>query len=145
MGTDMVELTLRLDKSGRVSLSRQHGGEGLDEFLAYFGEHTSKMSHSLSEDLSDAICSAVLSNGADRAIADSLGWKDGVLVSVGDVQLSCTFKLQKSDSLVLAVVEEVCCVIAASKDAWGSTVTFSSQELFGDDTPFYDDNQANWD
>ena len=122
MGTDMVELSLRLDKSGRVSLSRRHGGEGLDEPLAYLGEHTSKMGPSLSEDLGDVICSAILSNGADRVIADSLGWKDGVLASVEDVQLTCTVRLQMSDSLVVAVVEEVCREIVASEDAWGNTV-----------------------
>ena len=134
MGTDMVELTLRLDKSGRVSLSRRHGGEGLDELLAYFDEHISKLSPSLSEDLSGSICSAVLSNGADSVIADSLGWEDGVLVSVEDIRLSCTVRLQGSDSLVLAVVEEVCREIAASEDdVWGDTVTLPSRALFDKD------------
>lgn len=134
MGTDMVELFLRLDKSGRVSLSRQHGGEGFDELLAYLGEHTGKMGHSLSEDLSGSICSAILSNGADRVIVDSLGWKDGVLASIEDIQLSCTVRLQGSDSLVLAVVEEVCREIMASEDdVWGDTVTLPSQKLFDED------------
>ncbi len=133
MGTDMVELSLRLDRSGRVSLSIQHGGEGLDELLAYLSKHINKVSRPLLEDLSGSIGSAILSDNTDGVITRSLGYEDGVLISAEDIQLSCTVRLQGSNSMILMAVEEVCRGIMVSEDAWDNTVTFSSQELFDED------------